>query len=151
MVEYRAHFMGVFRFDGIGIVPEIKAVDVFVVEPESGVMGMVHAFAWARLKRKTARDDRAACGANRVENRLLKSRRPNIGSEWLSINCDINFACGFVYRKFYVILRPSSGGNKSNDERGYASSCDEKSRSNQAHDYALPPITTSCFASSNVM
>ena len=56
-----AHFGDRFGFDGLGIVPEIDAVDTLVVEPEAGVMRVIDAFAGALLKGKAAGDDRA-CG-----------------------------------------------------------------------------------------
>ncbi len=42
----RAHLGAVFRLDGVGVVPEIEAVDIAVVEPEAGVMRMVDSFVW---------------------------------------------------------------------------------------------------------
>src|SRR5437667_287879 len=51
-----AHLRGVFGLDGFGIVPEVEAVDITVVEPETDMMRMVHAFAGAGLERIAARD-----------------------------------------------------------------------------------------------
>src|SRR5712691_9098904 len=93
-----AHFGRVFRLDGVGIIPEIDAIDVFIVEPKAGVMRMIDAFAGALLERKAASDDGAFGGAQRIENRFFERGGPDIGSEWLATDCDVDAACLFVDR-----------------------------------------------------
>ena len=59
----------------VGVVPEVEPVHVAVVEPESGVVRMVDAFARPWIERIAARDDRAARAADRIQHRLLERRR----------------------------------------------------------------------------
>ena len=53
-MEDGAVFGTVLRFDGIGVIPEVEAVGVAVVEPEAGVVRMVGAFAGTRIERIAA-------------------------------------------------------------------------------------------------
>ena len=71
MLDDSAHLWSVFGFDGLGIVPEVQAVDIFVVEPQAGVVRVVDAFAGALLKRKAACDDGAFGRAERIEDRFF--------------------------------------------------------------------------------
>ena len=51
-----AHLGGALPRNGVGVVPEIEAVDVAVVEPEAVVVWMVGTLTGARCKRPTARN-----------------------------------------------------------------------------------------------
>src|SRR5207245_744928 len=95
-MEDGAHLGGVFRLDGVGIIPEIDAIDIFVVEPKAGVMGMIDAFAGALLKREAASNDGAFGGAERIENRFFERGRPDVGGEGLAIDGDVDAANLFV-------------------------------------------------------
>src|ERR1700730_18184936 len=95
-MENGAHLWGIFRFDGVGIVPEIDAVDTLVVEPKAGVMRMIDAFAGALLERKAASDDGAFGGAQRIENGFSQGGRPDVGSEGLAIDEDVDAASVLV-------------------------------------------------------
>src|SRR5690242_19542454 len=55
-----AHFRRPFRRNRVGIVPKIQSVYVLVVEPQTGVMRMIDAFAGPRFERITTRDDGAS-------------------------------------------------------------------------------------------
>src|SRR5882672_5486172 len=91
-----AHLGGIFRLDGVGIVPEIDAVDVFIVEPKSGVMRMIDAFAGSLLEWKAASHDGALGGAQRIEDWLFERGRPDVRGEGLAVNGDIHAAGLFV-------------------------------------------------------
>src|SRR5216683_7655056 len=95
-MKNRAHFGSIFQFDGVGIVPEIDAIDVFIVEPKAGVVRMIDALAGVLLERKAASDDGAVGGAQRIENGFFKRGGPDIGSERLAIDGDVDAASLFV-------------------------------------------------------
>src|SRR6266404_5634161 len=95
-MENGAHLWSVFRFDGVGIVPEIDAVDAFIVEPKAGVVRVIDAFAGALLERKAASNNRALGGSQGIENGFFERRGPNVGSERLSIDGDVDATVLFV-------------------------------------------------------
>src|SRR5882724_12118014 len=95
-MENGAHLWSVFRFDGVGIVPEIDAVDAFIVEPKAGVVRVIDAFACALLEREAASDDSAFGGAQRIENGFFERRGPDVGGKGLAINGDVDAAGFFV-------------------------------------------------------
>src|SRR5260370_21409251 len=95
-MENRAHFGRIFGFDGVGIVPEIDAIDVFIVEPKAGMMRVIDALARALLEREAASDDGAFGGAQWIGNGLFKRGGPDIASEGLDINGDVDAASLFV-------------------------------------------------------
>jgi hypothetical protein len=70
-----AHFRGVLGLDGFGVVPEIEAVNVAVVEPQAGVVRVVDTLAGARLEREAAGDDCAFGGAERIKELPRLSHR----------------------------------------------------------------------------
>src|SRR6266852_2046449 len=91
-----AHFGGVLGLDGFGVVPEIEAVNVAVVEPQAGVVRMVDALAGARFEREAAGDDGVFGGAKRIEHGLGELFGPDVGGEGLSIDGNVDAALGFV-------------------------------------------------------
>src|SRR6266478_6124059 len=62
-----SHLALLFRRERGRIVPEIDAVDVAVVEPQSGMVWVIHTLARARVQGKAARDDRALRSAQRIQ------------------------------------------------------------------------------------
>ena len=76
-MDDRAHLRRLFGRDRVGVVPEVEAVDVAVVEPQSDVVRMVDALALAGLERVAARDERAlrACGSGRAPASSASSAR----------------------------------------------------------------------------
>ena len=54
--------LAIFRRDGVGVVPEIEAVYVTVIEPNAGVVGMIDALAGAGRERISADDINAVRG-----------------------------------------------------------------------------------------
>src|SRR2546429_144812 len=93
-MENGAHLGGIFRFDGVGIVPEINAIDALIVQPKAGVMGVVDALAGALLERKAASDDGAFGGAQRIENGFFKRGGPDIGRDRKSTR--LNSSHGYI-------------------------------------------------------
>ena len=91
-----AHLRRVFRLDGVGIIPEVDAVDVFVVEPEAGMMGMIDAFAGALLEREAASDYGAFGGAEWIEDGFFERSGPDVRSERLAVDGDVDAAGLFV-------------------------------------------------------
>src|SRR6266850_617959 len=91
-----AHLGGIFRLDGVGIVPEIDAVDVFIVEPKSGVMRMIDAFAGALFEGEATSDNGSFGAAQGIENGFFQRSGPDIGGEGLAVNGDIHTAGLFV-------------------------------------------------------
>ena len=81
-----AHLGRVFRLDGIGIIPEIDAIDIFVVKPEAGVMGMIDAFTGALLEWEAASDDGAFGRPERIEDGLFERGGPDVRGEGLAVN-----------------------------------------------------------------
>src|ERR1700722_4320199 len=71
VLKNRTHLWSIFGFDGIGIIPEVESVHVFVVEPQAGVMRMIDAFTGELLQRIAASDDGAFGSAQGVEDRFL--------------------------------------------------------------------------------
>ena len=82
--------------DRVGVVPEVEAVHVAVVEPEADVVRMIHALARPRLERIAARHDDAVRRAQRIEHRLLERRRPDVGRERLAADEDVDAPVGLV-------------------------------------------------------
>ena len=97
-MEDRAHLRSLRRLDRVGVVPEIEAVHVLVVEPQADVMRMIDALAGARRERPPARDDRAAGAANRIEHRLLDVVRPDVRRERLAADGDVDAPRALVRR-----------------------------------------------------
>src|SRR5260370_39488926 len=95
-MENRAHLGRIFGLDGVGIVPEIDAIDVFIVEPKTGVVRMIDALAGALIEREAASDDGAFGGAQWIENGFFQGGRPDGGSEWLAIDGDVDAVSLFV-------------------------------------------------------
>ena len=118
-MEDGAHLRRVFRLDGVGIVPEIDAIYVFIVEPETGVMGMIYAFARALFEREAASDDGAFGGAEGVENRFFERGGPNIGGERLTVDGDIDAASLLVDGNGDAVRRMGSCGGERHENRSY--------------------------------
>ena len=114
-----AHLGRVFRLDGVGIVPEIDAIYVFIVEPETGVMGMIDAFARALFEREAASDDGAFGGAEGIENRFFERGGPNVGSERLAVDGDVDAASLFVDGDGDAVGRMGSCGGERHENRSY--------------------------------
>src|SRR5258708_22202700 len=95
-MENRGNIGSIFGLDGVGIVPEIDAIDVFIVEPKAGVVRMIDALAGALLEREAASDDGAVGGAERIKNGFFKRGGPDVGSEGLAIDGDVDAASLFV-------------------------------------------------------
>jgi hypothetical protein len=85
-----AHLRRAIRPDRVGVVPEIQAVDVPVVEPQADVMGMIDALVGARLERPASRDDGPGRGADRVERGLLLIARIDVRGEGFAVDRDIH-------------------------------------------------------------
>ena len=68
---------------GLGVVPEVDAVHVAVVEPEADVVGVVHPLPGPRVEGEPARDQGAARGADGEEHRLGQPLGPDVGGEGL--------------------------------------------------------------------
>ena len=65
-----AHLWSILRLDGFGIVPEINAIDAFVVEPQPSMMRMIHTFTGPLLQWEATSDDGALGSAQRIEDWL---------------------------------------------------------------------------------
>src|SRR5260370_17160060 len=91
-----AHFGGVFGLDGFGVVPEIEAVNVAVVEPQASVVRMVDALARARFEREAAGDDGAFGGAKGIEDGLGELFGPDVSGEALAVDGNLDAAFPFV-------------------------------------------------------
>src|SRR5438270_13484303 len=113
-----AHFAGILRLDGFGIIPEVEAVDAFVVEPETGVMRMINAFGGARLERKTTRDDRAFGRTEREENGFGELVRPNVGGEGLAIDGYVDAMLVFVVDDAEPVGETLSGEDRADQKSG---------------------------------
>src|SRR5712672_343719 len=137
-----AHFWSTIRFDGIGIIPEIEAIDVFVVEPEAGVMRMVYTFAGARFEREAASDDGAFGGAERVKDRFFKSGGPDVGGEGLAVNGDVHSASLFVDSDGDAIWRMGTGGDERRQKHRHCNEQERYACGEDAHVQLWPPMTT---------
>ena len=91
-----AVFGTVGGLDGVGVIPEVEVVDVAVVEPESGVVGMVDSFAGEGLEGKAASDGGAVGCDERVEDGLALVGVPEVGGEGLAVDGDVDAMVGFV-------------------------------------------------------
>ena len=60
------------RRNGVGVVPEIQAVDVLEVQPQPQVVRVVGGLAGAGRQREAAGDEGAVGGPQRVEHRLFQ-------------------------------------------------------------------------------
>src|SRR6185369_12391493 len=98
-----AHFGGVFGLDGGGIVPEIEAIDVAVVEPQSGVVRMVDTLAGTGIDGKSTGHDGTSGRAQRVEHRLGEGVGPDVTGEGLAVDGDVDAARGLVRCDFDAI------------------------------------------------
>src|SRR5258707_15211177 len=95
-VANAAHFGSVLRLDGSRVVPEIETIDISIVEPQAGVMRMIHALARSRLEWEAARDDRALRSAEWKEDRLCHPFGPNVGGKRLGVDYNVDSALGFI-------------------------------------------------------
>src|SRR5580658_8113042 len=89
-MKYGAHLRSVCGFDCVRIIPKIDAVDVFVVEPQPGVMRVIDAFARSLLEGITTSDNGSLGGPQWIENWFLQCARPNVRSESFAIDGDIH-------------------------------------------------------------
>ena len=80
--------------DGVGVVPIVDVVDVGVVEPEAGVVGMVGAFAGQG--RIAAGEGGAVRGDERVEDGLALVGCPEVGGEGRAVDGDVDAVGGRV-------------------------------------------------------
>src|SRR5271168_1709706 len=133
-VNYRSHLGSILGLDGVGIVPEIEAVDVFVVEPKAGVMRMIDAFTGALLQRKTARDDRGVGGAQRIEHRLSERGGPDVGSERLTVDSDVDTPLLLVDGNGDPVGGIGAGGDESCQERSASEQYKRGTGNQNAHD-----------------
>ncbi len=85
-----AVFGAIFGLDGVGVIPEIEVVDIAVVEPEAGMVGMVDAFAGDGLEGEAARDGGAVGGDERIEDGLALVGVPEVGGEGLAVDGDVD-------------------------------------------------------------
>ena len=60
-VEDGAHLRRLIGLDRVGVVPEVEAVDVAVVQPETDVVRMVDALTLAGIEREATRDHGRPC------------------------------------------------------------------------------------------
>src|SRR6266849_2131869 len=111
-VDDGAHLWSMFRFDGVGIVPEIDAVDAFIVEPKAGVVRVIDSLSGALLERKAASEDRALGGSQGIKNGFLECRGPDVGSERLSIDGDVDATVLFVDGDGDAVGGMRAGGDK---------------------------------------
>ena len=91
-----AHFGTVFGGDGDGVVPEVEAVDVAVVEPHAGVVGVVLTLAGAGGEGVAARDFDAAVLDQGIEDGLFERGGPDVGGEGRAVDGDVDAAVGLV-------------------------------------------------------
>src|SRR5712692_7800563 len=135
-----AHLGRVFRLDGVGIIPEINAIDVFIVEPKARVMRMVNAFAGALLKRKAASDDGSLGSSQRIENGFFERGGPDVRGEGLAIDGDVDAAGLFVDGDGDAVGRMGAGGDERREKRGYRNEDDGCTGNENAHGYLWPPM-----------
>src|SRR3984957_15132911 len=76
--------------NGFRIIPEVESIHVRVVEPQTIVMRMIRSLAWPRLERPAACKGDSIGIDNRIKYRLLQRRRPDIRSERLPVDCDVD-------------------------------------------------------------
>ena len=118
-MENRSHLGSVFRFDGVGIVPEIEAIDAFIVEPETGMMGVIDAFAGALLEREAASDGGAFSRAERIEDGFFQRGGPNVGGERLAVDRNVDAASLLVDSNGDAVRRIRAGGHARREKHGY--------------------------------
>ncbi len=116
-MENGAHLGGVFRLDGVGIVPEIDAIYIFVVKPKAGVMGMIDAFAGALVEREAASDDGSFGGTERIEDWFLERGGPDVGSERLAVNGNVDPASLLVDGHGNAVGRMRARGGERDEKR----------------------------------
>lgn len=120
-MKNRAHLCAVFGLDGVGVIPEIEAVDAFVVEPQAGVVGVVDALAGAGRERVAARDGDAFVGNERIENGLFERSGPDVRGEGLAVDSDVNATVGFIGDDLDAFGGGGEGAGRKDD------ACGEKS------------------------
>src|SRR5712692_2753145 len=140
MMDDGAHLGRVLGFDGVRIVPEIEAIDIFIVEPEARVMGMVNAFARALLKRIAASDDGSFGGSQWIENGFFEHGGPNVRGEGLAVDGDVDAAGLFVDGDGDAVGRMGAGGDERREKRGYRNEDDGCTGNENAHGYLWPPM-----------
>jgi hypothetical protein len=116
-VDNGAHLWSIFRFDGVGVIPEIDAVDALIVEPKARVMRMIDALAGTLLERKAASDDGAFGGAQWIENGFFERGGPDVGSERLPIYGDVDAAGLFVDDDVNAVGGMRAGGDERRQKR----------------------------------
>src|SRR6202044_3564423 len=97
------HLGAVFRLDGVGVIPEVESVYVTVIEPNSCMMRMIDPLTRARRERKAA-DHVDAIGADeRKQHWLLQDSGPDVGSEGLAVDGDIDALAGLVRNYLHAL------------------------------------------------
>jgi hypothetical protein len=91
-----AVFGAVFRFDGVGVIPEVEVVGVAVVEPEAGMVRVIDALAGNGLEGIAAGDGGAVGRDERIEDGLALVGVPEVGGEGLAVDGDIDAVGGFA-------------------------------------------------------
>ena len=120
----RAHLGCVFGLDGVGVVPEIEAIDIAVVEPQARMMRMIDTLSRSRRKRIAARNRDAARRDQRIECRLLERCRPNVGGEGLAIEGNIDAPFRLVGSYLHSLAcRACQAGNGHAKNQGGTQQC----------------------------
>src|SRR5262245_10654893 len=118
LVNDAAHLRLLLLRERLGVVPEVDAIDVAVVEPEADVVRVVHALAGARVEREAARDERAARAADRVEHRLREPLRPDVRGEGLAADRHVHAPLGGHGTDVHGRLRLAPRAGREEREKG---------------------------------
>src|SRR5580658_5199869 len=95
-VKDGAHPGARLGFYGVGVIPEIEAVHVSVVEPKARVVRVVDTFVGAGIERIAAGDGDALVCDERKEDGFLERRGPDVGGERCAVDGDVDAAMGLV-------------------------------------------------------
>ncbi len=134
----RPHLRAVLRLDRIGVVPEIKAIDIPIVEPHPRMVRMVNALSRPRLQRIATRHRNPLRRDQRIQNRLLQRRRPEIGSKRLPVDRNVDALMRLIGNNLNSLS--SAWRSKHSPNQTHHKHCNQKAQHQQStHRPCLPP------------
>lgn len=106
--------------DRIGVIPEIKPVDILIVEPEPDMMGMIDGFARAGFYREAAGNQLFIAGVDWIEHGFLERIGVHEGGKRLPVGGDRNDVKGGVGDYLYLLLLSLETGRQTKGDKQVA-------------------------------